>query len=344
MLSWLNPVDADFATGDRRRTSTSPCPSREHLAAVARGAPGRSRGCTCTWTRAWPATAPPPPRWRALCRAARRAEQQRDGPGRRRDGPPRLRRRPGRPAPTPPAGPGSPGRSRSRAVGRAAAVAPAPGRHRGHPDRPAHATTPCAGSAPDWSASTRPAPRALRPRHDADRARSSASGGCAPGRRSATATPHRTAAPPRSALLPLGYADGLPRPPPAGPRCWSAAGGARSSGRISMDQTVVDLGRPGPSTRARPVTVFGPGRRRRADRRRLGRLGGHDRARDRHRHRRRASAPHVWPRPAPAEPVDEADPGGRDRRRPELRARRLARLGRVRRRRRSTRRRTTSCR
>ena len=53
-----------------------------------------------------------------------------------------------------------------------------------------------------------------------------------------------------------------------------------------MDMAVVDLGA---GRRARPatsVTVFGPGRARRADHRRVGGLGGHHRARDRHRPRR----------------------------------------------------------
>ncbi|MEU8817449.1 alanine racemase [Actinoplanes sp. NPDC048796] len=59
------------------------------------------------------------------------------------------------------------------------------------------------------------------------------------------------------ALLPLGYADGLPRG--AGPRAEVLLGGRRCrvAGRISMDQTVVETGpevRPGDT-----ATVFGPG-------------------------------------------------------------------------------------
>lgn len=60
------------------------------------------------------------------------------------------------------------------------------------------------------------------------------------------------------ALLPLGYADGLPRV--AGRRATVLVHGARRplAGRISMDMTVVDAGdlmvRPGD-----PVTLFGPG-------------------------------------------------------------------------------------
>ncbi|XVV16047.1 alanine racemase [Actinoplanes sp. CA-131856] len=59
------------------------------------------------------------------------------------------------------------------------------------------------------------------------------------------------------ALLPVGYADGLPRG--AGPRAEVLLGGRRCrvAGRISMDQTVVETGpevRPGDT-----ATVFGPG-------------------------------------------------------------------------------------
>ena len=63
------------------------------------------------------------------------------------------------------------------------------------------------------------------------------------------------------ALLPVGYADGLPRS--ASNRAEVLVRGRRCPvvGRISMDQTVVDLG-PGLAGRAEPteqVTVFGPG-------------------------------------------------------------------------------------
>jgi alanine racemase len=59
------------------------------------------------------------------------------------------------------------------------------------------------------------------------------------------------------ALLPLGYADGLPRN--AGPRAEVLLNGRRCgvAGRISMDQTVIDAG---PGLRlGDTVTVFGPG-------------------------------------------------------------------------------------
>ncbi|MBO0869417.1 MAG: alanine racemase [Micromonosporaceae bacterium] len=68
----------------------------------------------------------------------------------------------------------------------------------------------------------------------------------------------RTPAATRLGLIPIGYADGIPRR--AGNRAWVAVRGRRCRvvGRVSMDQTVLDLG----PIDARPgewATVFGPG-------------------------------------------------------------------------------------
>ena len=66
VLSWLNPVDADFATA---------VAADVELAVPSAGAPRRRRrpgarsvGCTCTSTPAWRATAPRPAEWADLCR------------------------------------------------------------------------------------------------------------------------------------------------------------------------------------------------------------------------------------------------------------------------------------
>jgi alanine racemase len=69
---------------------------------------------------------------------------------------------------------------------------------------------------------------------------------------------HRTGAPTYLGLLPLGYADGLPRP--ASGRAEVLVRGRRRPlvGRISMDQAVVDLGPDGADTGDR-VVVLGPG-------------------------------------------------------------------------------------
>ncbi|MCG5470231.1 alanine racemase [Micromonospora sp. LAH09] len=68
---------------------------------------------------------------------------------------------------------------------------------------------------------------------------------------------HVTGAPTTLALLPLGYADGLPRAAEGRAEVW--VGGRRCPivGRIAMDQCVVDVGDL-PVTIGDPVVVFGP--------------------------------------------------------------------------------------
>lgn len=63
----------------------------------------------------------------------------------------------------------------------------------------------------------------------------------------------------RLGLIPVGYADGLPRLASHRAEVW--VGGERRplAGRISMDMTVVDLGPETPAAVGDPVTVFGPG-------------------------------------------------------------------------------------
>ena len=59
-------------------------------------------------------------------------------------------------------------------------------------------------------------------------------------------------------LVPLGYADGLPRAASGRAEVQVRGRRARVLGRISMDQTVVDLGATGAEV-GDIVTVFGPG-------------------------------------------------------------------------------------
>ena len=103
------------------------------------------------------------------------------------------------------------------------------------------------------------------------------------------------------ALLPLGYADGLPRV--ASGRAEVALRGRRHPvvGRISMDQVVVDLGDAHVEA-GRDGHRLRPRRRRRADRRGVGRMGRHDRARGRHRPRL-PGPPHRCPRRAARQPA-----------------------------------------
>ena len=63
----------------------------------------------------------------------------------------------------------------------------------------------------------------------------------------------------RLGLIPVGYADGLPRLASGRAEVWVAGTRAPVAGRISMDMTVVDLGPGSPAAVGDPVTVFGPG-------------------------------------------------------------------------------------
>ncbi|WP_030490734.1 alanine racemase [Micromonospora chokoriensis] len=68
---------------------------------------------------------------------------------------------------------------------------------------------------------------------------------------------HVTSAPTTLALLPLGYADGLPRAAGGRASVWLAGRRCPIVGRIAMDQCVVDAGDL-PVTIGDPVVVFGP--------------------------------------------------------------------------------------
>ena len=105
VLSWLNPVDADFEPPRSRPTSTWPCRAASTCARSPRRRAAGAPACTCTSTPAWPATARQPASWAGLCRGRPAGGARRARPGRRRDGPPRLRRRPRTTRPTPRAGP-----------------------------------------------------------------------------------------------------------------------------------------------------------------------------------------------------------------------------------------------
>jgi alanine racemase len=63
----------------------------------------------------------------------------------------------------------------------------------------------------------------------------------------------------RLGLIPVGYADGLPRLASGRAEVWVAGTRRPVAGRISMDMTVIDLGPVAPVSAGDPVTVFGPG-------------------------------------------------------------------------------------
>ena len=94
-------------------------------------------------------------------------------------------------------------------------------------------------------------------------------------------------------LVPLGYADGVPRHAGNAGPVWINGTRFTVSGRVCMDQIVVDVGDL-PVVPGDPVVLFGPGPRRRADGPGLGRRRRHDPLRDRHAHRAPGAA-HLRP-------------------------------------------------
>lgn len=252
MLSWLNPVDADFAEAVRRDVDLA-VPSLEHLSAVA-AAPGRARihlHVDAGMARDGAA----PVAWPRLCRAARRAEQRgeievvglmghlgcSDDPS---DTCNDL------------------GRSRfawALEIARACGLRPAQ-RHLAATaatltDPRTHHTMSRVGAGlvgidPSRTTRLRPAMTLTAPLVSVRRVRAGTPVGYGHA--------HRTSSSTHLGLVPLGYADGLPRT--ASDRAEVTHRGRRLPviGRISMDQLVVDLGDAGGEP-GETVTVFGPG-------------------------------------------------------------------------------------
>ncbi|MBA2953102.1 alanine racemase [Nocardioides sp. MAH-18] len=252
LLSWLNPVDADWATAAARDVEVA-VPSLEHLAAVA-AAPGRHR-VHLHVDAGMARDGADPACWAQLCRAARRAEQRgevevvgvmghlgcADDPS---DECNAL------------------GRTRfawALETARATGLRPVD-RHLASTaatltDPRAHHTMSRVGAGlvgidPSGTVALRAGLTLTAPLVSVRRVRA----GTAVGYGHA----HRTAHPTYLGLIPLGYADGLPRP--ASDRAEVLVRGARRPlvGRISMDQCVVDVG-PGGAEPGETVTILGPG-------------------------------------------------------------------------------------
>jgi alanine racemase len=252
VLSWLNPVDADFAGAVARDVDVA-VPGLDHLTAVA-GVPGRARvhlHVDAGMARDGAA----PADWPRLCRAARRAEQRGEievvgvmghlGC-----------------ADDPADGCNTVARTRfawALAVARGCGLRP---RHRHLAATAATLTDPLShhtmsrvgaglvGIDPSRSTTLRPALTLTAPLVTVRHVRA----GTAVGYGHAYLTTRSTFL----GLVPLGYADGLPRA--ASGRAEMMVRGRRVpvAGAISMDQTVVDLGPEGAET-GDTVTVFGPG-------------------------------------------------------------------------------------
>ncbi|MBV6728051.1 alanine racemase [Nocardioides daeguensis] len=253
VLSWLNPVDADFPAAAVRDVEVA-VPSRAHLAAVA-AAPGRHR-IHLHVDAGMARDGAEPGEWGALCRAARRAEQR---------GQVEVVGVMGHLGCADDPADGCNARGRTRfawavEVARAAGLRP---RHRHLAATAATLTDPRAhhtmsrvgaglvGIDPSGTTALEPAMTLTAPLVQVRRVRAGTAVGYG--------HVHRTTRATYLGLLPLGYADGLPRV--ASDRAEVLVRGVRRPlvGRISMDQVVVDLGASGAEA-GETVTVFGPGR------------------------------------------------------------------------------------
>ncbi len=258
LLSWLNPVDADFATAVAAGVDLA-VPSAAHLtaicvAATGAGAPARVHLHLDTGMARDGAE---PARWGRLCREARRAERR---------GLVRVvgvmghlgcADEPGHPA-------NAAGRTRFAwgiEVARSAGLRPV---HRHLAATASTLTDPLAhhtlcrvgaglvGIDPSGTTTLRGALTLTTPVVGVRHVRAGTPVGYG----------HTWVAPAGThlALLPLGYADGLPRVASGRAEVWLAGRRCPVVGRISMDQTVVDLG-PDPVDTGTVATVLGPGDR-----------------------------------------------------------------------------------
>ena len=252
LLSWLNPLDADFAAAAAHDIEVA-VPSRGHLEAVAR-TPGAAVHLHLDTGMARDGAAPA--EWADLCRAARRAERQ---------GLLRVVGVMGHLAcadvPDDPAN--AIGRARFAwgvETARATGLRPT---HRHLAATAATLTDPLShhtlcrvgaglvGIDPSGSTRLHPALTLTAPLVSVRRVHAGTRVGYG----------HTWTAPTTTelGLLPLGYADGLPRAASGRAEVLVRGGRRPLVGRISMDMAVVDLGREGAEA-GDLVTVFGPGR------------------------------------------------------------------------------------
>lgn len=252
VLSWLNPVDADFATATAHGIEVA-VPSLQHLAAVA-AAPGRTR-IHLHVDAGMARDGADPASWSELCRTARRAELRgevevvgvmghlgcADTPGDECNALGRTRfawalehaRAAGL-------------RPRDRHLAATAATLTDPRTHH----TLSRVGAGLVGIDPSHTTRLRSAMTLTAPIVSVRRVRAGTPVGYGHA--------HRTAAPTHLGLVPLGYADGLPRA--ASGRAQVLVRGVRRPvvGLVSMDQLVVDLGERGVDL-GETVTVFGPG-------------------------------------------------------------------------------------
>ena len=252
VLSWLNPVDADFATATARGVEVA-VPSLQHLAAVA-AAPGRTR-VHLHVDAGMARDGADPASWAQLCRSARRAEQR---------GQVEVVGVMGHLgcAADPTDDCNALGRTRfvwALEHARAAGLRPRD-RHLAATaatltDPRTHHTMSRVGAGlvgidPSGTTALRPAMTLTAPVVSVRRVRAGTPVGYGHA--------HRTAAATHLALVPLGYADGLPRAASGSAEVLVRGVRRPVAGLLSMDQLVVDLGERGVDL-GETVTVFGPG-------------------------------------------------------------------------------------
>ena len=270
--------------------------SAASLAQLAEMVDGRARarggrpGCTSRSTPGCPAAARPPP---TGPRCSRRRPRPRPTAWSRSSGSGATSSTPTRPATRPSTGswPSSP---RALAIAERAGIAPALPAHRqlgGHADPPGHPLRP----GPAGHRRLRPVAGAGRARYGlrpamTARARVMLTKRVPAGQGVSYGHTYLTERETTLALVPLGYADGVPRHASnGGPVRLGRRANRTIAGRVCMDQFVLDCG-DDPVARGRRGGPVRPRRRRRADRRRLGRGRRHHQLRDRDPVRRCAGA------------------------------------------------------
>lgn len=252
VLSWLNPVDADVTTAVERGIDLA-VPGLEHLAAMV-AAPGRAR-VHLHIDAGMARDGAPPAEWPRLCRAARLAETRgavevvgvmghlgcADDPADPCNARARTRfawalevaRSCGL-------------RPRERHLAATAATLTDPRSHH----TMSRVGAGLVGIDPSRTTALRPALTLTAPMVSVRRVRAGTPVGYG--------HTHITAEPTYLGLVPLGYADGLPRAASHQAEVQHRGRRAPVVGRISMDQAVVDLGESGGEV-GDGVTVFGPG-------------------------------------------------------------------------------------
>lgn len=258
VLSWLNPVGADFGSALRHDIELG-VPGLDHLHAIAGGAPGAR--IHLQLDTGMGRDGAEPAAWDRLCRAAREAERR---------GQVRVVGIMGHlPCADQPGHPGNAaGRDRfawGLQVARAAGLRPADHHLAATAatlsDPLSHHTMSRIGAGlvgidESGSVRLRPALTLTAPLVTVR----SVPAGTPVGYGHTWTTPRAT----RLGLIPAGYADGLPRLASDRAQVWIRGARRPVVGRISMDMTVVDLGPAtgvGDATAGDTVTVFGPGDR-----------------------------------------------------------------------------------